>query len=492
VAIPDDAWPPEIRPQFRDVSVGIARTLPPHDRQQPVREVETLFHDMLRNAERSIYIENQFVSSAKIAETLIDCLRQRPRLEAVIVTPRTHDGWLEHRVMLTGRIRVAQMLQEAGVSDRVRMLFPLVAEGGVEAAVMVHSKLMVIDDRLLRVGSANLCNRSMGADTECDLVIEARTAADRQAIAGQRDRLIAEHCGATVEEVAAAMRDTGSLLGALDRLAGRAHRLQPIADGTLEPDALAGIESIGDPEGPIPAAEYLDKVVRGPARSSRIAPAVAGSLAGIAVVLLVLAWRYTPLSDLAQPGLLTQSLEAITDGPWAIAAALGLFIVGGLIACPITVLIAGTAAAFGTWIGLAVATTGAMASAMLTYSIGRIAGAEPLRRLLGRRMQRVTRSIAAHGIPAVTAVRLLPIAPFTVINLIAGAAKVPLFDYLIGTLLGLAPGLLVMSALGPQILEVVRDPSPGRLLLFGGLVLLWFAIACLLQLVVKRYRRRAA
>jgi phospholipase D1/2 len=489
-AVPDDAWPAEIAPQFRDVTVGIARTMPPHDLQRPVREVETLFHDMLQSAERSIYVENQFISSTKIAATLIERLRQRPHLEAVIVTPRTHNGWLEHRVMLTGRIRFAQMLGEAGVADRVRMLYPLVTDGDRDAAVMVHSKLMVIDDRLLRIGSANLCNRSMGADTECDLVIEARTPAEQQAITRQRDQLIAEHCGATLEEVEQAMRDTGSLLATLDRLAGRAHQLRPIEDGEIAPDALAGIESIGDPEGPIPAAEYLDKVVRVPARSSRIAPAVAASLAGIAVILLVLAWRYTPLAELADAGLLAESLEAITAGPWAVAAALGLFIVGGLIACPVTVLIAGTAAAFGTWLGLAVAATGAMASALLTYAIGRGVGAEPLRRLAGRRVERVTRSIAEHGIPAITAVRLLPIAPFTVINLVAGAARVPLTDYTIGTLLGLAPGLLVMSALGRQILEVARDPSPGRLLLFGTLVLLWFGMACLLQLVVKRYRRR--
>ena len=88
---------------------------------------------------------------------------------------------------------------------------------------MVHSKVMVVDDLFLRVGSANLNNRSMGADTECDLVIEARTGAERAAI-GMRNRLIGDHCGVSPEAVARQML-AGSLVGAVGRLSSRGHSL---------------------------------------------------------------------------------------------------------------------------------------------------------------------------------------------------------------------------------------------------------------------------
>ncbi len=48
---------------------------------------------------------------------------------------------------------------------------------------MVHSKVMIVDDGFLRVGSANLNNRSMGADTECDLAFEASCDEHREFIA---------------------------------------------------------------------------------------------------------------------------------------------------------------------------------------------------------------------------------------------------------------------------------------------------------------------
>ncbi len=67
---------------------------------------------------------------------------------------------------------------------------------------MVHSKVMIVDDRLLRVGSANVNNRSMGTDTECDLGAEAVNDRQLAQIASVRNRLLADHCGANASEVA--------------------------------------------------------------------------------------------------------------------------------------------------------------------------------------------------------------------------------------------------------------------------------------------------
>src|SRR5687768_1539304 len=81
--------------------------------------------------------------------------------------------------------------------NRLRIGYP----GGPNSdgsAVGVHSKILVIDDRLFRVGSSNLTNRSMRLDTECDLTIEAVGEAQRSGIARLRDRLLAEHLGMSV------------------------------------------------------------------------------------------------------------------------------------------------------------------------------------------------------------------------------------------------------------------------------------------------------
>ncbi len=90
------------------------------------------------------------------------------------MAPRSHDSWVERHTMRNGRIRFWRRIHAAG-GNRVRLLYPAVEQGGHATDTMIHSKVMVVDDRFLRVGSANMNNRSMGADTECDLAIEARS-----------------------------------------------------------------------------------------------------------------------------------------------------------------------------------------------------------------------------------------------------------------------------------------------------------------------------
>src|SRR3546814_6395466 len=90
------------------------------------------------------------------------------------------------------------------------------------------AKVMIVDDRLLRVGSANLNNRSMGTDTECDLALEASDANERQAIARLCHRLLAEHLNREPEEIAALVAKEDSLLAVVARCAGSARCLEAI------------------------------------------------------------------------------------------------------------------------------------------------------------------------------------------------------------------------------------------------------------------------
>src|ERR1044072_6566820 len=248
-------WP-EGTPDFTDAEIAIARTLPEYEDQQEVREVEALFCDMIARAEHAIYIENQFLTCTVIAKALVKRLKQRPELEVVMIAPHTPDTWLESHTMRNGRIRFWRTLQEAGVGDRVRIVCPQVGDGERVTYTMVHSKVMIIDDRLLRIGSANLNRRSMGTDSECDLALEARNDAECAAIRAVRARLLADHCGVTAAQAAQAL--SGSLVRAADTLSGRGHRLVPIDDGEPDNGELAEyIEGIADPERPIQSKEVL-------------------------------------------------------------------------------------------------------------------------------------------------------------------------------------------------------------------------------------------
>src|SRR5205085_5257564 len=88
-----DPWPASVAPDFTNVEIGIARTQPRYERQEPVREVEALFLDAIARAERSIYIENQFLTAPLMARSLARRLRERPQLELVAVTPKGYGSW---------------------------------------------------------------------------------------------------------------------------------------------------------------------------------------------------------------------------------------------------------------------------------------------------------------------------------------------------------------------------------------------------------------
>ena len=114
---PDGApWPRTVKPDFIDVDIAIARTLPLDEGQPEVREAEALFHDMIARAEHSIYIENQFLTCLAVANALAQRMHRRPELEVLMVAPHTPDTWLESHTMRNGRIRFLRTLQESGQS----------------------------------------------------------------------------------------------------------------------------------------------------------------------------------------------------------------------------------------------------------------------------------------------------------------------------------------------------------------------------------------
>ena len=168
-------WPPDVAANLTDIDVGIARTQPASEQDQDIREVEALFLDSIDHAERTIYIETQYFTSARFVDRLVARMREKPKLEVVVVTPKFSHSWLEQQTMHAGLLRSMQALAGAGLSERIRLLYPQVTQADGTIDTMVHSKVMVVDDVLLRVGSANLNNRSLGLDTECDLAFEART-----------------------------------------------------------------------------------------------------------------------------------------------------------------------------------------------------------------------------------------------------------------------------------------------------------------------------
>jgi len=259
-AVPGErCWPEGLDADFTDVPVAIARTMPEMDDQVPVHENEALFLAQIARAERYVYIESQYFASRRVAEAIARRLDEEQGPEFVIINPLTAQGWLEPVAMDTARARLVEALRRRDRHGRFRIYHPF-TEGG--SPIYCHAKILIADDRVFRLGSSNLNNRSMRLDTECDLAIavEPDSAAGRR-ISAIRDDLLGEHLGLPSETVAEMIAEKGSLIATVEALRSTERKsVRPYEVPDLSSvEAWLADNEVLDPEGPDEMFEALSK-----------------------------------------------------------------------------------------------------------------------------------------------------------------------------------------------------------------------------------------
>ena len=491
----DGRWPVSITPVLRDVPVAIARTEPAFEEFAGVGEVRNLHLDAIAAAQRDIFAENQYFTSKTIADALRARLDEPDGPDIAIVSPGTQSGWLEVNTMGVLRARIHRDLKAADIHGHYRLLCPKLEWLDDEKGCLnVHSKIMVVDDRFAMVGSANLSDRSMGLDTELNLAIEANgDETIAAAIAGFRNRLLAEHLGSDPQTVAQAQAREGRLIRAIEAMHRPGQRTLVANDPVLDPalDAIVPDHQVLDPEQPIDADDLVAEMV--PHEETRKGTrfrvfALAGVL--LAIGAAALAYRHTALREYIDLASIITSSKGLQTGPLAVLLMLGAFVGGGLMLVPVTLLIGVCVLVFGPVEGAVYAVAGSLASAASTYTIGRFLGRDAVRRLAGQGLNALSRRLARKGLLAMTLVRLLPVAPFSIVNIVAGASHIGWRDFLLGTLLGMVPGIIVIATFIDRTVAVVQDPGPETIAMLIGVAL--FACAAVWSLQKRVAQRQPA
>jgi phospholipase D1/2 len=203
------------------------------------------------------------------------------------------------------------------------------------------------------------------------------------------------------------------------------------------------------------------------------------------LAVMALAWRFTPLGKWINLATLTTLARDIDDMPFTPVVVIAFYAIAGLL-IPVTLLIAVTGIVFGPLYGALYAIIGSVASAVITYQVGKWIGRDTVHRYLGERVNRVSQKIARQGILAMAIIRVLPIAPFTVVNVIAGASHIGLRDYMLGTLLGMSPGIVLTVMFVHRLAAALRNPSPGTFAILAGVGALMIGVAVGLQKLFNR------
>jgi phospholipase D1/2 len=224
--------------------------------------------------------------------------------------------------------------------------------------------------------------------------------------------------------------------------------------------------------------QRLGKLLR-----TKLTPSHLWMLVGACVVVgvVVLAWRVGPLRVWGDPARVSAELARFSSEPWAPFAMLALYLIASVVFFPVLVLITATALAFEPWLALLIAMSGVLVSTSVLYSLGALSMRRKVPASVARAVKRIDALLRGRDVLAVMFVRMLPIAPSSLVSVSLGVLGIPLRDALMGTALGMTPGMLVIVAFGRQLRAVIDHPSPPGIALLSGLLLGWLGLAVLLQ-----------
>jgi uncharacterized membrane protein YdjX (TVP38/TMEM64 family) len=481
-AILCDPWPAGVVPAVTDLDVAIARTAPRYGSAQPVEEIRQLYVDVIGAAKHALYLENQYFSSSVLGAAIEARLRESDGPEVVVVSRLTEEGWLEQNTMGLLRARLHQRLRQADAHDRYRLLYPYIPQLRPPNLLNVHSKVLIGDNELLSVGSANFNNRSMGFDTECNIAIEARgDPRIARAITGLRERLLAEHLASDPATFARQAACHGASLVrtiAASRRPGRT--LRPI-DPVFTPDmeAMLPAHLLIDPERPVPLDELAATFVPKETRGSVAQRAVTYAAWLVSLVALLAVTRWTHLDEPAS-ALLGLARE-VAQEPIAPLVVIAVFTAGALTAVPVGLLVVATAMLFSPLPAALYAYIGTLANAAVAYWLGLRLGRHRVRTLAGWPLNRITRQLARKGFLAIAAMRMFRVASFWKVNIVAGASHIRWRDFAIGTALGVGPPVLLTVLFVERAEAAIARPDTGTLLAFatvavllvGGALFMW-------------------
>jgi phospholipase D1/2 len=197
------------------------------------------------------------------------------------------------------------------------------------------------------------------------------------------------------------------------------------------------------------------------------------ALAALGIAALAAAWRWTPLAELATAENILAWTRAVRSTWWAPLVLIAAYTAGAFLLFPRPVLTLVSVMTFGVRLGLVYATAGVMLAALVTYCAGRLMKRETLRRIAGDRVDAAAKPIKRHGVLAMFAANMMPTPPFAVQNMIAGAIRIPLWEYLLGTFLALIPAILAWTVFGDQITNALDDASKVNYWLIGGALVLF-------------------
>lgn len=459
--IDNTPWPPSVTCEFQNIEAGIALTYSSYKKHQATFQIRRLYLDIIASSRHYIYIENQYLSSHEITEALIERLKDKEGPEIVIVLTK-EAGLAEESTLGVLRDRLIERLTNGDQYGRFSVFYPFVEDdSGHQTQVYVHAKVLIADDRIIVAGSANLSNRSMRVDSEVNLVLAYQEPAAE--VKQLLYRLFTIHFNCSEETVIRSLSTEDSLSGMIKDVGnGRLHRLRKLESGTGSPllRKIADTQLL-DPDEPLNPASWMRKAIQEEQGVQDEKPGWYPYFKwGIVLLACVFSgWLLNKLwGGVLDKESIISYLEGFRNSPLVIPVISSIFLVSGLIAVPINLLLVASTVAIGPLITFGCGLTGSLLSAIIAFWGGKRFGKPLLKRIIGKKLEKISHKLARGGIFSVAIVRLVPIAPFVVVNLVAGFSKLNFSRFFFGSILGMVPGMFAVVWMTSQVHSAITKP----------------------------------
>ncbi len=440
----------------------LVRTAPQYKSQHAVHEIEESYLALIRAAKRDIYIENQYISSEAIVNALGLRLKEPDGPYISIILPYLDSPNLEGFAMGTSVGLLIEKLMEHDEFGRLAVYYPLTIDTQ-EHKVKVHSKLMLVDDETLMIGSANLNERSMGLDTELNFIFSA-----------QERPVVKDHIRKLKKKT-------------LSSFTGREIKDEELSEAALQTILATSKcfrkfrEASKSTELKIWAKENLPLDYKDPLAPERILErSIDAGKAGtwkrmvrnfLVVIFIVAAGIYIgsnynqtvqPMFDAFLGYIETQKLSPVL-------LVLGFGVLGGIF-FPVNLFIIGMGLIFGTLEAILYCLIGVVLASLTSFLLGQWIGIKFFRKVFKRKVSKFYTFFSRSHWTEVAVLRMIPFAPFSFIGLVAGAIEVPLKHFLLGSFAGNLPGVVLLLVFERSLIDFLREPSAQGAILLMALV----------------------
>ena len=203
----------------------------------------------------------------------------------------------------------------------------------------------------------------------------------------------------------------------------------------------------------------------------------------LTVVFLLLAgltlgclWRFTSWHERFDFQTLLRWGKILQGHPWTPFGVIGIFVLGGLLFFVHVLLLWVTVFTFDPLHALIYCELGSLASALVVYGLGRVLRHDVVTRIAGSDAEQISHALARRGVLSLILLHLFPVCPFSVLNLLAGATHIHFKDYLVWTICGITPGILLLCFLGTRLVHIVQRPQGVDIVLVAAYLIAGFFV----------------